>query len=147
MLVYNDNNNEHKNSMDIFREIIADYIIENMDGDELKNFCNTIDSIVDEEEMGEEDKGGIITTDEYNEDDEVRITTIMYNPDSDYSGFQIMYDTDKVTASSYMYMALEKMFTVMFPGFNRNLFAVNVGKAILDSAIVHNTIFGKSIDE
>lgn len=147
MLVYNDNNNEHKNSMDIFREIIADYIIENMDGDELKNFCNTIDSIVDEEEMGEEDKGGIITTDEYNEDDEVRITTIMYNPDSDYSGFQIMYDTDKVTASNYMYMALEKMFTVMFPGFNRNLFSVNVGKAILDSAIVHNTIFGKSIDE
>lgn len=147
MLVYNDNNNEHKNSMDIFREIIADYIIENMDGDELKNFCNTIDSIVDEEEMGEEDKGGIITTDEYNEDDEVRITTIMYNPDSDYSGFQIMYDTDKVTASSYMYMALEKMFTVMFPGFNRNLFSVNVGKAILDSAIVHNTIFGRSTDE
>lgn len=147
MLVYNDNNNEHKNSMDIFREIIADYIIENMDGDELKNFCNTIDSIVDEEEMGEENKGGIITTDEYNEDDEVRITTIMYNPDSDYSGFQIMYDTDKVTASNYMYMALEKMFTVMFPGFNRNLFSVNVGKAILDSAIVHNTIFGRSTDE
>lgn len=147
MLVYNDNNNEHKNSMDIFREIIADYIIENMDGDELKNFCNTIDSIVDEEEMGEEDKGGIITADEYNEDDEVRITTIMYNPDSDYSGFQIMYDTDKVTASNYMYMALEKMFTVMFPGFNRNLFSVNVGKAILDSAIVHNTIFGRSTDE
>lgn len=147
MLVHNDNNNEHKNSMDIFRETIADYIIGNMDGDELKNFCNTIDSIVDEEEMGEEDKGGIITTDEYNEDDEVRITTIMYNPDSDYSGFQIMYDTDKVTASNYMYMALEKMFTVMFPGFNRNLFSVNVGKAILDSAIVHNTIFGRSTDE
>ena len=147
MLVHNDNNNEHKNSMDVSHEIIADYIIGNIDGDELKNFCNTIDSIVDEEEIGEEDKGGIITTDEYNEDDEVRITTIMYNPDSDYSGFQIMYDTDKVTASNYMYMALEKMFTVMFPGFNRNLFSVNVGKAILDSAIVHNTIFGKSIDE
>lgn len=147
MLVHNDNNNEHKNSMDIFRETIADYIIGNIDADELKKFCNKIDSIVDEEEMGEEDKGGIITTDEYNEDDEVRITTIMYNPDSDYSGFQIMYDTDKVTASNYMYMALEKMFTDIFPGFNRNLFAVNVGKAILDSAIVHNTIFGKSIDE
>ena len=147
MLVHNDNNNEHKNSMDVFREIIADYIIGNIDADELKKFCNTIDSIVDEKEIDEEDKGGIITTDEYNEDDEVRITTIMYNPDSDYSGFQIMYDTDKVTASNYMYMALEKMFTDIFPGFNRNLFAVNVGKAILDSAIVHNTIFGKSIDE
>lgn len=147
MLVHNDNNNEHKNSMDVFREIIADYIIGNIDADELKKFCNKIDSIVDEEEMGKEDEGGIITTDEYNEDDEVRITTIMYNPDSDCSGFQIMYDTDKVTASNYMYMALEKMFTDIFPGFNRNLFAVNVGKAILDSAIVHNTIFGKSIDE
>lgn len=147
MLVYNDNNNEHKNARDIFREIIADYIIGNIDADELKKFCNTIDSIVDEKEIDEEDKGGIITTDEYNEDDEVCITTIMYNPDSDCSGFQIMYDTDKVTASNYMYMALEKMFTDIFPGFNRNLFAVNVGKAILDSAIVHNTIFGKSIDE
>lgn len=147
MLVYNDNNTEHKSARDISREIIADYIIRNIDADELKKFCNTIDSIVDEEEIDEEDKGGIITTDEYNEDDEVRITTIMYNPDSDYSGFQIMYDTDKVTASNYMYMALEKMFTVIIPGFNRNLFAVNVVKAILDSAIVHNTIFGKSTDE
>ena len=147
MLVHNDNNNEHNSSMDIFREIIADYIIGNIDADELKKFCNTIDSIVDEKEIDEEDKGGIITTDEYNEDDEVCITTIMYNPDSDCSGFQIMYDTDKVTVSNYMYMALEKMFTDIFPGFNRNLFAVNVGKAILDSAIVHNTIFGKSIDE
>lgn len=147
MLVYNDNNNEHKNSMDISSEIIADYIIGNIDGDELKKFCNTLDSIVNEEEIDEEDKGGIITTDEYNEDDEVCITTIMYNPDSDCSGFQIMYDTDKVTASNYMYMALEKMFTAIFPGFNRNLFAVNVGKAILDSAIVHNTIFGRGADE
>ena len=109
-------------------------------------FC-PIGNVQDEKEIDEEDKGGIITTDEYNEDDEVCITTIMYNPDSDCSGFQIMYDTDKVTASNYMYMALEKMFTDIFPGFNRNLFAVNVGKAILDSAIVHNTIFGKSIDE
>ena len=147
MLVYNDNNNEHNSSMDVSREIIADYIIRNIDADELKKFCNALDSIVNEEEITEEDEGGIITTDEYNEDDEVCITTIMYNPDSDCSGFQIMYDTDKVTASNYMYMALEKMFTDIFPGFNRNLFAVNVGKAILDSAIVHNTIFGKSIDE
>ena len=87
MLVYNDNNTEHKSARDISREIIADYIIRNIDADELKKFCNTIDSIVDEEGIDEEDKGGIITTDEYNEDDEVRITTIMYNPDSDYSGF------------------------------------------------------------
>ena len=36
MLVHNDNNNEHKNSMDVFREIIADYIIGNIDADELK---------------------------------------------------------------------------------------------------------------
>ena len=33
MLVHNDNNNEHKNSMDVFREIIADYIIGNIDAD------------------------------------------------------------------------------------------------------------------
>ena len=59
MLVHNDNNNEHKNSMDVFREIIADYIIGNIDADELKNFCNTIDSIVDEKEIDEQDKGGI----------------------------------------------------------------------------------------
>ena len=47
MLVYNDNNNEHKSARDISREIIADYIIGNIDADELKKFCNTIDSIVD----------------------------------------------------------------------------------------------------
>lgn len=147
MLVYNDNNNEHKSARDISREIIADYIIGNIDADELKKFCNTIDSIVNEEEIAEEYEGEIITTDEYNEDDEVRIITIMYNPDSNYSGFQIMYDMDKETVVNFMYMALKKIYTVMIPGFNRNLFAMKVGEAILDSAIIHNTIFGRSTDE
>ena len=91
------------------------------------------DRIAEEEEEDECD-GGIITTEEFNpDDDDICMTTIMYNPNMDAVGLQIQYDTNQKDALIFMLAAVEAMCIDHYPGFNVKHFRICVADALINS--------------
>ena len=89
------------------------------------------DRIAEEED---ECDGGIITTEEFNpDDDDICMTTIMYNPNMDAVGLQIQYDTNQKDALIFMLAAVEAMCIDHYPGFNVKHFRICVADALINS--------------
>lgn len=86
------------------------------------------------EEEEDECDGGIITTEEFNpDDDDICMTTIMYNPNMDAVGLQIQYDTNQKDALIFMLAAVEAMCIDHYPGFNVKYFRMCVSDALINS--------------
>lgn len=145
--VENNREREHGLANELVKNIIlkflsGEYIVEDEEVDsEIEKIKEAIrdaeeqDRIAEEAEAEEEEcYGGIITTDEFNpDDDDICMTTIMYNPNWDAPGLQIQYDTNQKDALIFLLAALEAMCIDHYPGFNVEYFRMCVSDALINS--------------
>lgn len=139
--VENNREREHAFANELVKNIIlkflsGEYEEEEVDS-EIEKIEEEIQSAEEQDRIAEEEDecdGGIITTDEFNpDDDDICMTTIMYNPDMDAVGLQIQYDTNQKDALIFMLAAVEAMCIDHYPGFNVKYFRMCVSDALINS--------------
>lgn len=142
---FNSVRNNREREYDLANELAKNIILKFLSGEyEEEELDSEIEEIEEEirsaEEQdriaAEEDEcdGGIITTEEFNpDDDDICMTTIMYNPNMDAVGLQIQYDTNQKDALIFLLAALEAMCIDHYPGFNVKYFRMCVSDALINS--------------
>lgn len=141
--VENNREREHDLANELAKNIILKFLSGEYEEEEVDSEIEKIeeeirsaeeqDKIAAEEEEDECD-GGIITTEEFNpDDDDICMTTIMYNPNMDAVGLQIQYDTNQKDALIFMLAAVEAMCIDHYPGFNVKYFRMCVSDALINS--------------
>lgn len=120
----------------ILKFLSGEYEEEEVDS-EIEKIEEEIRSAEEQDRIAEEEDecdGGIITTEEFNpDDDDICMTTIMYNPNMDAVGLQIQYDTNQKDALIFMLAAVEAMCIDHYPGFNVKYFRMCVSDALINS--------------
>ena len=140
--VRNNREREHDLANELAKNIILKFLSGEYEEEEVNSEIEKIeegirsaeeqDRIAEEEE--DECDGGIITTEEFNpDDDDICMTTIMYNPNMDAVGLQIQYDTNQKDALIFMLAAVEAMCIDHYPGFNVKHFRICVADALINS--------------
>lgn len=142
---FNSVGNSHENEFDLANELVKNIVLKFLSGEyeeeevdsEIEEIEEAIQSAEEQDRIAaEEDEcdGGIITTDEFNpDDDDICMTTIMYNPNMDAIGLQIQYDTNQKDALVFMLAAVEAMCIDHYPGFNVKYFRMCVADALINS--------------
>ena len=147
---FNSVENNREREYDLANELVKNIILKFLSGEyeeeevdsEIEKIEEAIQSAEEQDRIAaEEDEcdGGIITTDEFNpDDDDICMTTIMYNPNMDAVGLQIQYDTNQKDALIFMLAAVEAMWIDHYPGFNVKHFRICVADALINSIDVSN---------
>lgn len=142
---FNSMENNREREYDLANELAKNIILKFLSGEyEEEELDNEIEEIEEEIRSAEEQDriveeedecdGGIITTEEFNpDDDDICMTTIMYNPNMDAVGLQIQYDTNQKDALIFMLAAVEAMCIDHYPGFNVKYFRMCVADALINS--------------
>ena len=142
---FNSVENNREREYDLANELAKNIILKFLSGEYEEEEVNSeIEKIEEEirsaeeqdriEEEEDECDGGIITTEEFNpDDDDICMTTIMYNPNMDAVGLQIQYDTNQKDALIFMLAAVEAMCIDHYPGFNVKHFRMCVADALINS--------------
>lgn len=142
---FNSVKNNREREYDLANELAKNIILKFLSGEYEEEEVNSeIEKIEEEirsaeeqdriEEEEDECDGGIITTEEFNpDDDDICMTTIMYNPNMDAVGLQIQYDTNQKDALIFMLAAVEAMCIDHYPGFNVKHFRICVADALINS--------------
>lgn len=142
---FNSVENNREREYDLANELVKNIILKFLSGEyeeeevdsEIEKIEEAIQSAEEQDRIAaEEDEcdGGIITTDEFNpDDDDICMTTIMYNPNMDAVGLQIQYDTNQKDALIFMLAAVEAMCIDHYPGFNVKYFRMCVADALINS--------------
>lgn len=142
---FNSVENNREREYDLANELAKNIILKFLSGEYEEEEVNSeIEKIEEEirsaeeqdriEEEEDECDGGIITTEEFNpDDDDICMTTIMYNPNMDAVGLQIRYDTNQKDALIFMLAAVEAMCIDHYPGFNVKHFRICVADALINS--------------
>lgn len=142
---FNSVENNREREYDLANELAKNIILKFLSGEYEEEEVNSeIEKIEEEirsaeeqdriEEEEDECDGGIITTEEFNpDDDDICMTTIMYNPNMDAVGLQIQYDTNQKDALIFMLAAVEAMCIDHYPGFNVKHFRICVADALINS--------------
>ena len=142
---FNSMENNREREYDLANELAKNIILKFLSGEYEEEEVNSeIEKIEEEirsaeeqdriEEEEDECDGGIITTEEFNpDDDDICMTTIMYNPNMDAVGLQIQYDTNQKDALIFMLAAVEAMCIDHYPGFNVKHFRICVADALINS--------------
>lgn len=137
----NNREREHAFANELAKNIILKFLSGEYEEEELDSEIEKIEEEIRSAEeqdriAAEEDEcdGGIITTDEFNpDDDDICMTTIMYNPNMDAVGLQIQYDTNQKDALIFLLAAVEAMCIDHYPGFNVKYFRMCVSDALINS--------------
>ena len=142
---FNSVENNREREYDLANELAKNIILKFLSGEyeeeevdsEIEKIEEEIRSAEEQDRIAvEEDEydGGIITTEEFNpDDDDICMTTIMYNPNMDAVGLQIQYDTNQKDALIFMLAAVEAMCIDHYPGFNVKHFRICVADALINS--------------
>lgn len=142
---FNSVRNNREREYDLANELAKNIILKFLSGEyeeeevdsEIEKIEEEIRSAEEQDRIAvEEDEydGGIITTEEFNpDDDDICMTTIMYNPNMDAVGLQIQYDTNQKDALIFMLAAVEAMCIDHYPGFNVKHFRICVADALINS--------------
>lgn len=141
---FNSVENNREREYDLANELAKNIILKFLSGEyeeeevdsEIEEIEEEIRSAEEQDRIEEEDEcdGGIITTEEFNpDDDDICMTTIMYNPNMDAVGLQIQYDTNQKDALIFMLAAVEAMCIDHYPGFNVKYFRMCVSDALINS--------------
>lgn len=142
---FNSVENNREREYDLANELAKNIILKFLSGEyeeeevdsEIEEIEEEIRSAEEQDRIAvEEDEydGGIITTEEFNpDDDDICMTTIMYNPNMDAVGLQIQYDTNQKDALIFMLAAVEAMCIDHYPGFNVKHFRICVADALINS--------------
>ena len=142
---FNSVRNNREREYDLANELAKNIILKFLSGEyeeeevdsEIEKIEEEIRSAEEQDRIAvEEDEydGGIITTEEFNpDDDDICMTTIMYNPNMDAVGLQIQYDTNQKDALIFMLAAVEAMCIDHYPGFNVKHFRMCVSDALINS--------------
>ena len=142
---FNSVENNREREYDLANELAKNIILKFLSGEyeeeevdsEIEEIEEEIRSAEEQDRIAEEEDecdGGIITTEEFNpDDDDICMTTIMYNPDMDAVGLQIQYDTNQKDALIFMLAAVEAMCIDHYPGFNVKHFRMCVADALINS--------------
>ena len=138
--VRNNREREHDLANELAKNIILKFLSGEYEEEEVNSEIEKIEegirSAEEQDRIAEEDEcdGGIITTEEFNpDDDDICMTTIMYNPNMDAVGLQIQYDTNQKDALIFMLAAVEAMCIDHYPGFNVKHFRICVADALINS--------------
>lgn len=139
--VRNNREREHDLANELAKNIILKFLSGEYEEEEVNSEIEKIEegirSAEEQDRIAEEEDecdGGIITTEEFNpDDDDICMTTIMYNPNRDASGLQIQYDTNQKDALAFMLAAVEVMCVDHYPGFNVKYFRMCVADALINS--------------
>lgn len=142
---FNSVENNREREYDLANELAKNIILKFLSGEyeeeevnsEIEKIEEGIRSAEEQDRIAEEEDecdGGIITTEEFNpDDDDICMTTIMYNPNMDAVGLQIQYDTNQKDALIFMLAAVEAMCIDHYPGFNVKHFRMCVADALINS--------------
>lgn len=142
---FNSVRNNREREYDLANELAKNIILKFLSGEyeeeevnsEIEKIEEGIRSAEEQDRIAEEEDecdGGIITTEEFNpDDDDICMTTIMYNPNMDAVGLQIQYDTNQKDALIFMLAAVEAMCIDHYPGFNVKHFRICVADALINS--------------
>lgn len=142
---FNSVENNREREYDLANELAKNIILKFLSGEyeeeevdsEIEKIEEEIRSAEEQDRIAEEEDeydGGIITTEEFNpDDDDICMTTIMYNPNMDAVGLQIQYDTNQKDALIFMLAAVEAMCIDHYPGFNVKYFRMCVSDALINS--------------
>lgn len=142
---FNSMENNREREYDLANELAKNIILKFLSGEyeeeeldsEIEEIEEEIRSAEEQDRIAEEEDecdGGIITTEEFNpDDDDICMTTIMYNPNMDAVGLQIQYDTNQKDALIFMLAAVEAMCIDHYPGFNVKHFRICVADALINS--------------
>lgn len=141
---FNSMENNREREHDLANELAKNIILKFLSGEyeeeevdsEIEKIEEEIRSAEEQDKIAEEEEcdGGIITTEEFNpDDDDICMTTIMYNPNMDAVGLQIQYDTNQKDALIFMLAAVEAMCIDHYPGFNVKYFRMCVSDALINS--------------
>lgn len=142
---FNSMENNREREYDLANELAKNIILKFLSGEyeeeevnsEIEKIEEEIRSAEEQDRIVEEEDecdGGIITTEEFNpDDDDICMTTIMYNPNMDAVGLQIQYDTNQKDALIFMLAAVEAMCIDHYPGFNVKYFRMCVADALINS--------------
>lgn len=142
---FNSAENNREREHDLANELAKNIILKFLSGEyeeeevnsEIEKIEEGIRSAEEQDRIEEEEDecdGGIITTEEFNpDDDDICMTTIMYNPNMDAVGLQIQYDTNQKDALIFMLAAVEAMCIDHYPGFNVKHFRICVADALINS--------------
>ena len=142
---FNSVRNNREREHDLANELAKNIILKFLSGEyeeeevnsEIEKIEEEIQSAEEQDRIAEEEDeydGGIITTEEFNpDDDDICMTTIMYNPNMDAVGLQIQYDTNQKDALIFMLAAVEAMCIDHYPGFNVKYFRMCVSDALINS--------------
>lgn len=142
---FNSVKNNREREYDLANELAKNIILKFLSGEyeeeevdsEIEKIEEEIRSAEEQDRIAEEEDacdGGIITTEEFNpDDDDICMTTIMYNPNMDAVGLQIQYDTNQKDALIFMLAAVEAMCIDHYPGFNVKYFRMCVSDALINS--------------
>lgn len=141
---FNSVENNREREYDLANELAKNIILKFLSGEyeeeevdsEIEKIEEEIRSAEEQDRIAEEEEcyGGIITTEEFNpDDDDICMTTIMYNPNMDAVGLQIQYDTNQKDALIFMLAAVEAMCIDHYPGFNVKYFRICVADALINS--------------
>lgn len=142
---FNSVENNREREYDLANELAKNIILKFLSGEyeeeevnsEIEKIEEEIRSAEEQDRIAEEEDecdGGIITTEEFNpDDDDICMTTIMYNPNMDAVGLQIQYDTNQKDALIFMLAAVEAMCIDHYPGFNVKHFRICVADALINS--------------
>lgn len=142
---FNSVENNREREYDLANELAKNIILKFLSGgyeeeevdSEIEKIEEEIRSAEEQDRIAEEEDeydGGIITTEEFNpDDDDICMTTIMYNPNMDAVGLQIQYDTNQKDALIFMLAAVEAMCIDHYPGFNVKYFRMCVSDALINS--------------
>lgn len=139
--VRNNREREHDLANELAKNIILKFLSGEYEEEEVNSEIEKIEegirSAEEQDRIAEEEDecdGGIITTEEFNpDDDDICMTTIMYNPNMDAVGLQIQYDTNQKDALIFMLAAVEAMCIDHYPGFNVKYFRMCVSDALINS--------------
>lgn len=139
--VRNNREREHDLANELAKNIILKFLSGEYEEEEVNSEIEKIEegirSAEEQDRIAEEEDecdGGIITTEEFNpDDDDICMTTIMYNPNMDAVGLQIQYDTNQKDALIFMLAAVEAMCIDHYPGFNVKYFRMCVADALINS--------------
>lgn len=142
---FNSMENNREREYDLANELAKNIILKFLSGEyeeeevnsEIEKIEEEIRSAEEQDRIVEEEDecdGGIITTEEFNpDDDDICMTTIMYNPNMDAVRLQIQYDTNQKDALIFMLAAVEAMCIDHYPGFNVKYFRMCVADALINS--------------
>lgn len=139
--VRNNREREHDLANELAKNIILKFLFGEYEEEEVNSEIEKIEegirSAEEQDRIAEEEDecdGGIITTEEFNpDDDDICMTTIMYNPNMDAVGLQIQYDTNQKDALIFMLAAVEAICIDHYPGFNIKYFRMCVADALINS--------------